>query len=106
MKRVLALTAMALSMAVATPASAAVIVVAGGSQPINQSFVGFGGTPAVNIPQLTGTLGLLVTGTTNNGLTFNFAYSVDNTSSVMSMLTGFGSTSLPSTPGPMRTSPD
>jgi len=90
MQRVLALTAMALSMAVATPASAAVVVVAGGAQPINQSFLGFGGTPAVNIPQLTASLGLVFTGTSNSGLTFNFNYSVDNTSSVVSALTGFG----------------
>ena len=76
--------------AVATPATAAVIVVGGGSQPINQAFVGFGGTPAVNIPQLTATLGLAFTGTSNSGLTFNFNYTVDNTSSVVSTLTGFG----------------
>ena len=90
MQRVLALTAMALSMAVATPASAAIVVGAGGSQTINQSFLGFGGTPAVNIPELTGTLALAFTGTSNGGLTYNFTYTVDNTSSAVSSLSGFG----------------
>ena len=103
MQRVLALTAMALSMAVATPASAGIVLGSGGAQPISVSFLGYGGSPAANIPQLTGTLGLVFTGTSNGGLTYNFNYSVDNTSSVVSSLSGFGFDVNPNISGAVST---
>lgn len=83
--------------ALVMPASAVIVNVGdvGAEGTTNmQGFVDIGGS-AVSIPGLTGTLYLQYDGTSNGGLTWNFDYTVTNTSSFDSRISSWGLNTTP-----------
>lgn len=95
------LLAGALLSALAIPAKAVIVNVgdvgAEGTTQM-QGFVDIGGN-AVSIPGLTGTLYLQYDGVSNGGLTWNFDYTVTNTSSFDSRISSWGLNTTPNVTG-------